>query len=193
MSLLDTQVSVLANQGLGYLVSGVPSHRMGNAHPSIVPYQVVPASDGHLIVAVGNDPQFARFAAVLGAPELASDPRFVHNSDRVNHRAALTAIINSLSVKFSRDALLSALEKQGVPAGPINNVADVFADPQVIARGMRLDLDDPTVKGGSVPSIRSPFMFDGVAAVATRVSPEIGADTEAILADLSWSGGKRQR
>jgi crotonobetainyl-CoA:carnitine CoA-transferase CaiB-like acyl-CoA transferase len=192
MSLLDTQVSVLANQGLSYLVSGVPSHRMGNAHPSIVPYQVLPVSDGHMIVAVGNDPQFARFAAVLGVPELASDPRFAHNADRVNHRAALTAIINSRSVKFSRDALLSALEKQGVPAGPINNVADVFADPQVIARGMRLDLDDPNIKGSSVPSIRSPFMFDGVAAMTTRASPEIGADADAILADPAWGGGETQ-
>jgi crotonobetainyl-CoA:carnitine CoA-transferase CaiB-like acyl-CoA transferase len=189
MSLLDTQVSVLANQGLSYLVSGVPPRRLGNVHPSIAPYQVLPVSDGHMIVAVGNDSQFARFAAVLGAPDLASDPRFVHNADRVNHRVALTAIINELSVKFTRDALLSALEEQGVPAGPINSVADVFADPQVIARGMRLDLAGPAVKGGSVPSIRSPFVFDGVAAVARRASPEIGADTDEILADTAWGGG----
>jgi crotonobetainyl-CoA:carnitine CoA-transferase CaiB-like acyl-CoA transferase len=188
MSLLDTQVSVLANQGLSYLVSGVPSRRIGNAHPSIVPYQVLPVSDGHMIVAVGNDSQFARFAAVLGAPDLATDPRFVHNADRVLHRAELISIVCALSVKFTRDELLSALEKEGVPAGPINSVADVFADPQVIARGMRLDLADSAVKGGSVPSIRSPFVFDGEPAVARRASPEIGADTADVLADPAWGG-----
>jgi crotonobetainyl-CoA:carnitine CoA-transferase CaiB-like acyl-CoA transferase len=189
MALLDTQVSVLANQGLSYLVSGVTPHRMGNAHPSIVPYQVFPVSDGHMIVAVGNDAQFARFAAVLGATGLAANPRFVHNADRVLHRAELTQIICGLSVRFTRDALLSALEKEGVPAGPINSVADVFADPQVIARGMRLDLPDPAVKGGSVPSIRSPFVFDGEPAVARRASPEIGADTADVLSDPTWGGG----
>jgi crotonobetainyl-CoA:carnitine CoA-transferase CaiB-like acyl-CoA transferase len=192
MSLLDTQVSVLANQGVSYLVSGVPSRRMGNAHPSIAPYQVLPVSDGHMIVAVGNDAQFARFAAVLGAPELASDPRFVANSDRVANRAALTGIINALSRGFTRAALHSALEEQGVPAGPINTVADVFADPQVAARGMRLDLADPAVMGGSVPSIRSPMMFDGVAASASRASPALGADMDSVLADPAWGGGKGQ-
>ena len=150
MALLDTQVSVLANQGMIYLASGVTPHRLGNAHPTIVPYQVLPVSDGHFIVAVGNDPQFARFAKVLGAPELASDPRFLHNADRVRHRAELTAILPGLCQKFTRDALLAALEKEGVPAGPINTVADVFADPQVIARRMRLDLPDAAAKGGSV-------------------------------------------
>lgn len=186
MALLDTQVSVLANQGLSYLVSGVAPHRMGNAHPSIVPYQVLPVSDGHLIVAVGNDAQFARFAAVLGVPELATDPRFLHNADRVKHRAELTPIICVLSVKMSRDALFSALEKEGVPAGPINSMVDVFADPQVIARGMRLDLVDAAAKGGSVPSIRSPIVLDGEPAVARRRSPELGADTTDVLADPAW-------
>jgi crotonobetainyl-CoA:carnitine CoA-transferase CaiB-like acyl-CoA transferase len=188
MSLLDTQVSVLANQGLSYLVSDIPSRRMGNAHPSIVPYQVLPVADGHMIVAVGNDSQFARFVTVLGAPALATDPRFVHNADRVMHRAELTGTINALSAKFTRDALLSALEKEGVPAGPINSVADVFAAPQVIARGMRLDLADTSVKGGSVPSIRSPFVFDGEPAVTHRASPELGADTGDVLADPAWGG-----
>lgn len=189
MALLDTQVSVLANQGLSYLVSGIPSRRIGNAHPSIVPYQVLPVSDGHVIVAVGNDAQFARFVAFIGAPDLATDSRFVHNADRVTHRAELIPIIGALTVKFTRGALLSALEKEGVPAGPINSVADVFADPQVIARGMRLDLAAPAVKGGLVPSIRSPIVFDGEPAVARRAPPEIGADTADVLADPAWGGG----
>jgi crotonobetainyl-CoA:carnitine CoA-transferase CaiB-like acyl-CoA transferase len=188
MSLLDTQVSVLANQGMIHLVSGVTPHRIGNAHPTIVPYQTFPVSDGHLIVAVGNDGQFARFAKVLGAPGLAIDRRFLHNSDRVKHRADLIAILLSLTVKMTRDTLLAALEKEGVPAGPINNVADVFADPHVVARKMRLDLADPPAKGGTVPSIRSPMVFDGEPAVALRASPELGADNADVLADPAWGG-----
>jgi crotonobetainyl-CoA:carnitine CoA-transferase CaiB-like acyl-CoA transferase len=188
MSLLDTQVSVLANQGLSYLVSGAAPHRIGNAHPSIVPYQVLPVSDGHFIVAVGNDPQFARFVKVLGAPELATNPRFLHNADRVRHRADLIPILQTLTVKMTRDVLLAALETEGVPAGPINTVADVFADPQVVARKMRLDLADPIVKGGVVPSIGSPMVFDGDRAVALRASPELGADNAAVLADPAWGG-----
>jgi crotonobetainyl-CoA:carnitine CoA-transferase CaiB-like acyl-CoA transferase len=188
MSLLDTQVSVLANQAMIHLVSGVTPHRIGNAHPTIVPYQTFPVSDGHLIVAVGNDGQFARFAKVLGAPGLAIDRRFLHNSDRVKHRADLIAILLSLTVKMTRDTLLAALEKEGVPAGPINNVADVFADPHVVARKMRLDLADPPAKGGTVPSIRSPMVFDGEPAVALRASPELGADNADVLADPAWGG-----
>jgi crotonobetainyl-CoA:carnitine CoA-transferase CaiB-like acyl-CoA transferase len=191
MALLDTQVSVLANQGLSYLVSGVTPHRLGNAHPSIVPYQVFPVSDGHLIVAVGNDSQFARFAKVIGAPDLAAEPRFLHNSERVKNRADLIAVLSALTEKFSRDALLSALEKEGVPAGPINSLADVFSDAQVLARGMRIDLADPAVKSGAVPTIRSPMDFDGEPAVALRPSPELGADAADVLADPAWGGGEQ--
>ena len=151
MSLLDTQVGVLANQAMIYLVSGTAPHRMGNAHPTIVPYQVLPVADGHLIVAVGNDAQFARFAKVLGAPELAGDPRFLRNADRVRQRAELVPILQALCRKFSRDALLAALEREGVPAGPINTLDDVFADPQVVARGMRLDLADRGGEGRIAP------------------------------------------
>ena len=189
MALLDTQVSVLGNQGLSYLVAGVAPHRMGNAHPSIVPYQVFPVSDGHFIAAVGNDAQFARFVDVLGAPELASDPRFLHNADRVRHRTDLVALLEPLCRQFSCDGLLAALEKEGVPAGPINTLTDVFADPQVVARGMRLDLADATAKGGSVPSIRSPIVLDGEPAVALRAAPELGADAADVLADPAWGGG----
>lgn len=191
MALLDTQVGVLANQAMNYLVSGVAPRRMGNAHPNIVPYQVFPVSDGHVIVAVGTQAQFAKLTKVLGAPELATDPRFATNADRVAHRDALGSILSALTAKKSRGELLSALEKESVPAGPINSVADVFADPQVKFRGMRVDLADPAAAGGSIPGIRSPIVLDGEPAVAARPAPALGADTEAILADPAWGGGRQ--
>jgi crotonobetainyl-CoA:carnitine CoA-transferase CaiB-like acyl-CoA transferase len=183
MALLDTQVGVLANQAMNYLVSGVPPRRLGNAHPNIVPYQAFPASDGHLIVAVGNDAQFARFSGVLQRPELAQDPRFATNADRVKHRAALIPELELETARWTRDALLDALAGVGVPAGPINNVAEVFADPQVIHRGMRIELP---VAGGMVPGVRSPIMLDGIPACAGRAAPALGAHTEDVLADPNW-------
>ncbi len=191
MALLDTQVGVLANQAMGYLVSGAIPKRLGNAHPSIVPYQVFPASDGRLIVAVGNDPQFARFATILGAPDLASEPRFATNADRVENRAELAAILAALTVKMQRETLLEALEQAGVPAGPINSVADVFADPQVMARGMRIDLNDKAAVGGAIPGVRTPIVFDGEPAVADRPSPALGADNADVFADPNWGGAGR--
>ncbi len=188
MALLDTQVGVLANQAMSFLVSGDVPHRIGNAHPAIVPYQTFPTSDGHVIVAVGNDRQFAKFVGLLGAPELAADPRFVTNADRVGNRAVLISLLTALTVRFSRETLLAALEKAGVPAGPINDVADVFADPQVVARGMRMSLPDSAVTGGAVPTVRSPIVFDGRPAVADRVSPGLGMHTQEILADPNWGG-----
>ena len=137
MALLDVQVGVLANQAMNYLVSGEVPRRLGNAHPNIVPYQVFPVLDGHVIVTAGNDGQFARLVAVLGQPELATDGRFSTNSRRVRHRPELIAVLTGLTLKITRDALLSALEDQGVPAGPINTVAEVFTDARVHARGMK--------------------------------------------------------
>ena len=151
MALLDVQTSVLANQAMNYLASGKAPRRMGNAHPNIVPYQVFPVADGHVIVAVGNDGQFARLVAVLGRPELAQDERFRSNAGRVGHRAELAPLLTGLTLTFTREDLLSALEKQGVPAGPINTVADVFADPQVIARGMKIDLPSDGSQGRGDP------------------------------------------
>jgi crotonobetainyl-CoA:carnitine CoA-transferase CaiB-like acyl-CoA transferase len=186
MALLDVQTSVLANQAMNYLASGKSPRRMGNAHPNIVPYQVFPVADGHVIVAVGNDGQFARFVSVLGAPELAQDERFRSNAGRVGHRAELVPILTELTLKTSRDALLSALEQQGVPAGPINTVADVFADPQVIARGMRIDLPSLAAQGGAIPSVRSPIVMNGEAMAAGRPSPRLGEHTDEVLSDPSW-------
>jgi crotonobetainyl-CoA:carnitine CoA-transferase CaiB-like acyl-CoA transferase len=186
MSLLDVQTSVLANQAMNYLASGQSPRRMGNAHPNIVPYQVFPVADGHVIVAVGNDGQFARFVAVLGRPDLAQDVRFKTNAGRVGHRVALAPVLTELTLKTTRNALLSALESQGVPAGPINTVADVFADPQVIARGMKIDLVAPAAKDGVIPSVRSPIILDGKPMAASRPSPRLGEHTDEILSDPSW-------
>ncbi|MCB8819658.1 CaiB/BaiF CoA transferase family protein [Microvirga rosea] len=186
MALLDVQTGVLANQAMNYLASGKSPRRMGNAHPNIVPYQVFPVSDGHVIVAVGNDGQYARFVNVLGRPELAEDERFRTNAGRVRHRADLVPILTELTLRTTRGALLSDLEKQGVPAGPINAVADVFADPQVIARGMKIDLPAAAAKGGSIPSVRSPIVMNGKPMAATRPSPRLGEHTDEVLNDPSW-------
>jgi crotonobetainyl-CoA:carnitine CoA-transferase CaiB-like acyl-CoA transferase len=186
MALLDVQTSVLANQAMNYLASGKSPRRMGNAHPNIVPYQVFPVADGHVIVAVGNDGQFARFVSVLGKPELAQDERFRSNAGRVGHRAELVPILTEFTLKTTRDALLAALEKQGVPAGPINTVADVFADPQVIARGMRIDLPSSAAQGGAIPSVRSPIVMNGEPMAAERPSPRLGEHTDEVLSDPSW-------
>jgi crotonobetainyl-CoA:carnitine CoA-transferase CaiB-like acyl-CoA transferase len=184
MALMDTQVSVLANQALFYLVSGQVPPRLGNAHATVVPYQVFPASDGHLIIAVGNDGQFVKFCAILGVPELANDPRYVTNGDRVVNRATLLPQLTALTAKRTRADLLQELEKAGVPAGPINNLAEVFADPQVVARGMRIDPRNPAAKGGTIPGVRSPIVIDGKPQVAERASPGIGEHTEEILREI---------
>ncbi|HEV2559482.1 MAG TPA: CaiB/BaiF CoA-transferase family protein [Microvirga sp.] len=186
MALLDTQVSVLANQAMNYLASGRAPKRMGNAHPNIVPYQVFPVSDGHVIVAVGNDGQFAKFARVLGQPELAADERFRTNQDRVRNRAVLVPLLSEILMTRGRDELLAALAPEGVPAGPINSVADVFADPQVIARGMRLDLPSPAAKDGAVPTVRSPILMNGEPLVSDRPAPRLGEHTDAVLNDPLW-------
>ncbi|WP_114188645.1 CaiB/BaiF CoA transferase family protein [Microvirga aerophila] len=187
MALLDVQTSVLANQAMNYLASGTSPRRMGNAHPNIVPYQVFPVADGHVIVAVGNDGQFARFVSVLGKPELAQDDRFRTNAGRVGRRAELVPILTELTLKTTRDALLSDLEKQGVPAGPINTVADVFADPQVIVRGMKIDLPSQAAKGGVIPNVRSPIVMDGQPMAAGRPSPRLGEHTDEVLNDSTWA------
>ncbi len=188
MALLDTQVSVLANQAMNYLASGKAPKRMGNAHPNIVPYQVFPCADGYFIAAVGNDGQFARFCAVLGAPELAANADYGTNPARVAHRAALVPQLSALTAAFRRDDLLAALEKQGVPAGPINTVPQVFDDPQVIHRGLRADL--PEAGGGTVPAVASPIVLDGARQMAATASPRLGADTEAVMARIKDLIGK---
>jgi len=188
MALLDAQVGVLANQALNYLASGTPPRRMGNAHPNIVPYQVFPAAAGHVVIAVGNNGQYRRLCEVLGAPELGEDPRFATNADRVRHREVLAPMLADLTARQGRAALLQALAAAGVPAGPINNLAEVFADPQVQHRGMRLDLPRPEAAAGTVPGVRTPIVIDGEPAAAGRPAPLLGEHSAEVLADPDWGG-----
>ncbi|MBN9071966.1 MAG: CoA transferase [Rhizobiales bacterium] len=182
MALFDTQISVLANQNLNYLASGVSPVQMGNAHPNIAPYEVLPAKDGHFILAVGNEGQFAKLCAVIGLDELPADERFANNPARLANRAALREALTARLAHFGRDALLSELEKAGVPASPINTIGQMFADPQAIARGMRMDLDDG--HGNRLPSVRAPMVMSATPPVYARPSPRLGEHTEEILAEL---------
>lgn len=184
MSLLDTQTAVLANQAMNYLVSGSAPGQMGNAHANLTPYDSFPTSDGHLIIAVGNDAQFRRLAAVLGAEGLASDERFFTNRLRLASRDILHTLISDRTATFTREALLAALEGAGVPAGPINTIADTFADPQVEARGLRLDLPHTGAKGGTVPSVRSPLVLSETPTAYGRGAPRLGEHTAEIRAEL---------
>jgi len=182
LALLDTQVAVLANQAMNYLVTGVAPQRLGNAHPNIVPYQVFAASDGHIIVAVGNESQFARMCEVIGRPELASDARFATNASRVNNRDELIPILQRIFVQRTIRDWLESLERAGVPCGPINTVADVFADPQVQARGLKLDLPHPSI--GSVPSVANPIKYSATPISYSSAPPMLGADTDEILREM---------
>jgi crotonobetainyl-CoA:carnitine CoA-transferase CaiB-like acyl-CoA transferase len=182
LALLDTQVAVLANQAMNYLVTGVAPQRLGNAHPNIVPYQTFGASDGHIIVAVGNENQYARLCEVLGRADLASDERFATNASRVNHRDELIAILQDIFATRTMRQWLDALERVGVPCGPINTIADVFADPQVQARGLRLDLPHPAI--GSVPSVANPIKYSETPIAYRSAPPMLGADTDEILRDM---------
>ncbi len=185
MALLDAQVGVLANQAQNYIVSGKAPKRLGNAHPNIVPYQVFPVSDGHLIIAVGNDSQFARLCDVLGCAELAGDPKYATNKARVGARDELVALLLPRLAGFTRDELLHQLEAKGVPAGPINSVADVFADPQVEHRGLKVSLPATDVAGGQMTSIRTPITFSDSTLRLNRAAPRLGEHTEEILRELA--------
>jgi crotonobetainyl-CoA:carnitine CoA-transferase CaiB-like acyl-CoA transferase len=175
LSLLDTQVSWLANQNLNYLVSGKAPRRQGTAHPNIVPYQAFATADGHLMLAVGNDAQFARFCAAAGAAQLAGDPRYATNQERVAHRAELVPRIAALLGQRTTQEWLAALDIAQVPCGPINDLAQVFDEPQVRHRDLRLDLPHPLA--GSVPGVRNPVRFSRTAIQYDRPPPALGADT----------------
>ncbi|BCG79658.1 CaiB/BaiF CoA transferase family protein [Mesorhizobium sp. 113-3-3] len=186
MALFDTQISALGNQNLNYLVSGKSPVQMGNAHMNIAPYEVVPVRDGHIILAVGNDGQFAKFCAAVGLDALSTDPDFATNPARVANRVKLRErIVEALST-VDRDPLLAKLEAASVPASPINTIGQMFADPQTIARGMRLDLDDG--HGNLLPSVRAPMVMSGTPLVYERPSPRLGEHTQEILAELERSG-----
>jgi crotonobetainyl-CoA:carnitine CoA-transferase CaiB-like acyl-CoA transferase len=184
MALLDCMTGVLANQALNFLVSGKAPRRLGNAHPNIAPYQVFPTADGHLIVAVGNDRQFVKFCELLGRPDLASDARYHTNADRVQHRESLTPELAAETAKFERDTLLARLEAAGVPGGPINSVADVFADPQVVHRQMRVETPHTGAAAGTSPGVRTPIRFSGATLSLERGVPRLGEHTDEVLAEI---------
>ncbi len=186
MALLDCQVGVLANQAMNYLVSGTAPTRLGNAHPNIVPYQVFAVSDGYVIVAVGNDAQFRRFCAVIGDAALGEDPAYATNRERVRLREELVERLTDLVATFTKADLLAKLEAAGVPAGPINRLNEVFDDPQVIARRMRIDVPAPDAAGGTIPGVRTPITIDGQPMVSDQPSPALGAHTAAFKAGDLW-------
>jgi formyl-CoA transferase len=181
LALLDTQVGWLANQAMNYLVGGVAPGRQGTAHPNIVPYQVMPAADGHFMLAVGNDAQFRRCCAVVGHPEWADDPRFATNAARVAHRAELVPLLASALRRRPAREWLDALARETVPCAPVNTIDQVFADPQVQARGMRIDLPHPL--GGTVPMVGSPLKLSATPVEYHRAPPLLGADTCAVLGE----------
>ncbi|MEP3330979.1 CaiB/BaiF CoA-transferase family protein [Sedimentitalea sp.] len=169
MALLDVAVSVTANQALNYLTTGDAPQRMGNGHVNLTPYQAFDCTDGHIIIATGNDAQYQRLCRLLGLDDMAEAPEFLRNKDRLANRRVMIARLNGATASWSKADLLAGCEAQGIPAGPINDLADVMADPQVIARGMQIELD-------GVPGIRAPFRFSDADLALHRPAPKLGED-----------------
>ncbi|MFN3509478.1 MAG: CaiB/BaiF CoA transferase family protein [Allorhizobium sp.] len=183
MALLDVMSAVLANQNMNYLISGKPPTRLGNAHPNISPYEVVPTADGHLILAVGNDGQFKRLCTILGIPAVAEDERFATNKARVANKVEVRRIVTAETAKWQKRDLLTACETNAVPAGPINSIEEMFADPQIKARGLKIELTDD--KGTVIPGVRTPIVLSETPLRYERPSPRIGEQGEDILAELA--------
>jgi len=184
MALLDTQVAMLANLGANFLVTKQAPRRAGNAHQNIVPYQVFEVADGHLILAVGNDEQFRRFCAVAGCPGLAADERFARNAGRVRHRAELVPLLAERLRQRARADWLSALDAAKVPCGPINDLADVFADPQVLQRGMRVPVAHPL--SDQLELVASPLKLSATPVTLRRPPPLLGQHTNEVLAEAGF-------
>jgi crotonobetainyl-CoA:carnitine CoA-transferase CaiB-like acyl-CoA transferase len=183
-ALVDSTVGTLAFQALNYLVSGEIPVRIGNAHPNLVPYQEFPVSDGRVIIATGNDAQFVKLCSILGDPQLAEVAAYKDNKGRLAHRAELVGKLCALTSRMKRDEILDKLEAAGIPAGPINDLQQVFSDPQVIHRGMKLDLKNPAAKGGTSPGIRTPIVLDGTPMASDRPAPRLGEHTVEILREI---------
>jgi crotonobetainyl-CoA:carnitine CoA-transferase CaiB-like acyl-CoA transferase len=180
LALLDVQVATLANQGMNFLTSGKAPRRLGNAHPNIAPYQAFATSDGHIVVAVGNDAQFQRFAAILGLPELSADPRFRTNADRVRYRADLIDVLAARIRMFGKAELLRALEAGLIPVGPINEMHEVFADPQIAARNLLVE--QSLAPGRPVTRmIGNPIRFSRTPITYGDAPPRLGAHTVELL------------
>jgi len=179
MALLDVQVACLANQAMNYLTTGVAPKRLGNAHPNIVPYQDFPTADGDFILTVGNDGQFRKFAEVAGQPQWADDPRFMTNTLRVANRSALIPLIRQATVFKTTAEWVAQLERAGVPCGPINDLSQVFADPQVQARGLAVELPHPLA--GLVPQVASPIRLSATPVEYRNAPPLLGEHTLEVL------------
>jgi crotonobetainyl-CoA:carnitine CoA-transferase CaiB-like acyl-CoA transferase len=184
LALLDVQVACLANQAMNYLVSGKAPRRMGNGHPNIVPYQDFPTADGDMILAIGNDGQFARFCDLAGHAEWAADERFATNAARVKHRTLLLPLLRQATVMKTTAEWIALLENAAVPCGPINDLAGVFADPQVKHR--RLQRDMPHAAGGTAPQVANPIRYSATPIAYDRAPPTLGQDTGSILRELGW-------
>jgi crotonobetainyl-CoA:carnitine CoA-transferase CaiB-like acyl-CoA transferase len=182
MALLDVQVATMANMNMNYLCSGKIPYRQGNAHANIVPYQVFHAADGELIIAAGNDSQFAKLCEVIGCPELAADERYATNANRIRNREVLIPLLQKILSERSVAEWISLIEPEGVPCGPINNIGQVFEHPQVRHRGMRVDLPHPTA--GSTPSVANPIKFSGTPIEYTKAPPLLGQHTKHILSTI---------
>ena len=190
MALLDVQVAMLANMNMNYLIAGRVPQRLGNAHANIVPYQVFDAADGQLVLAVGNDAQFAKFCDLAGCG-FARDARFARNADRVRHRDVLVPLLAELLRQRTVQEWVAMLEPAGVPIGPINDLGQVFAHPQVRSRGMRVDLPHPA--SGSVPSVANPIKLSATPVRHERAPPMLGQHTAQVLGELGLSGEEIER
>lgn len=182
LALLDVQVATLANQAMNYLVSGNEPQRMGNAHPNIVPYQALATADGYIVLTVGNDSQFSKFCALAGEPELAMDERFASNADRVANRRVLLPILEQFLKQRSSADWINMLEGAGVPCGPINTLAEVFADPQVAAREMRIEMEHQ--RGGKIALVGSPMKFSQSPVQYNLAPPLLGEHNTEILGGM---------
>jgi crotonobetainyl-CoA:carnitine CoA-transferase CaiB-like acyl-CoA transferase len=191
MALFDVMLAMLANMNMNYLTSGKPPGRAGNAHPNIVPYQVFEAADGHVVIAVGNDSQFVKFCEVAGCPELSVHPSYKRNADRVRNRDAVLAIVEPLVRARPVAFWVERLEGAGVPCGPINNIAQALADPQVAARALRIDLPHPLA--GVVPLVANPIKLSATPPVYERPPPTLGQHTTEVLRECGFEEAEIER
>jgi crotonobetainyl-CoA:carnitine CoA-transferase CaiB-like acyl-CoA transferase len=180
LALLDVQVACMANQSMNFLYGGASPGRLGNGHPNVVPYQDFPTADGDVIIAVGNDGQFARLCAAIGLPELAADARFANNIGRVAHRVELIRRLRECTLKRTTDEWVAALEAAEVPCGPINNLARVFDDPQVRFRGLKIEVEHATA--GPIPLVANPIKLSATPVEYRSAPPTLGQHTREVLA-----------
>lgn len=193
IALLDCMVGVLANQNLNYLVSGQVPGRLGSAHPNIVPYQVFATADGDIMLAVGNDTQFVRLCELLNLPALAHDPRYATNAARVEHRQPLVADLSTAFARWHQQDILQTLENHGVPAGPVNTLDDVFADPQVCHRQLQIELPLENAPKACVPGIRTPLVFSDSRLQLQRSSPALGQHNAEVRHEIATASSGAER